>query len=311
MSDPRERRACESGRTFDGTMQLISYLHAGRSGFGFIEGGAALDVSRCDELEGCGGWASALSRHSVAHLHAMAKRRNRRCALHELTFLPPITDADKILCLGLNFRDHASEAGAPVPEKPILFARFGSSFVGHSEPVLAPRASRQFDYEGEIGIVIGKRGRCIPERSAMDYVLGYTVVAENSVRDWQTHSRQVTAGKNFFKSGAMGPSCVSRDEASDDAPFRIMTRLNGVLVQDGSSAELIFTAAQVLEYVSTFTLLIPGDIICLGTPAGVGMGRKPPLWMKPGDVLEVEIPRVGILRNPVVIDPAECAPGEA
>jgi 2-keto-4-pentenoate hydratase/2-oxohepta-3-ene-1,7-dioic acid hydratase in catechol pathway len=293
-------------------MQLVSFKSDGRKGYGFIEGDAALDLSGCARLKGCAGWAAALGEHSAEELQSLARRQGRRHPLAGLTLLPPITDGDKIVCLGLNFRDHAREAGLPIPPKPILFTRVASSFVGQGEPVLAPSVSEQFDYEGELAIVIGKRGRCITRVRAMDHVLGYTVVAENSVRDWQAHSRQVTPGKNFYRSGAMGPACVSRDEAGDHESFRILTRLNGVQVQDGSTAELIFSIAEVLEYVSIFTMLLPGDIVCLGTPAGVGMGRTPPLWMKHGDVLEIEIPRVGTLRNPVALDstaeqPAHCA----
>jgi 2-keto-4-pentenoate hydratase/2-oxohepta-3-ene-1,7-dioic acid hydratase in catechol pathway len=285
-------------------MRLASFKHGGVRGFGFLEGGVALDLSVCAGLEGCPGWAGALSERNVDELYAIAKRLARRCPVDEVVLLPPVTDGDKILCLGLNFRDHAREAGLAIPERPTLFTRVASSFVGHGAPVLAPRVSREFDYEGELAIVIGKRGRCISQRHAMDYVLGYTVVSDNSVRDWQTHSRQVTAGKNFYQSGAMGPSCVSRDETQDAKPFAITTRLNGAVVQDGTTADLIFSVEQVIEYISTFTMLIPGDIVCLGTPSGVGMARNPPLWMKDGDVLEVEIPRVGTLRNPVVMDTA-------
>lgn len=285
-------------------MQLVSFKYAGRNGFGFIEADSVLDLSSCAELAGCAGWAGALREHPVEHWHGLAQRSGRRCPVGELNLLPPITDGDKIICLGLNFRDHAREAGVPIPEKPILFARFASSFVGHGEPVLAPTVSEQFDYEGELAIVIGKPGRRISQQQALGHVLGYTVVAENSVRDWQTHSRQVTPGKNFYRSGAMGPSCVTRDEAHDENPFPIITRLNGIEVQNGSTADLIFSIAAVIEYTSTFAMLLPGDILCLGTPAGVGMSRKPPVWMKRADVLEVEIPRIGILRNLVVMDSA-------
>jgi 2-keto-4-pentenoate hydratase/2-oxohepta-3-ene-1,7-dioic acid hydratase in catechol pathway len=283
-------------------MQLISFKCDDRKGFGFLEPDVALDLSACTGLAGCTGWADALSEHSVEQLYALARSQGRRRPIGELALLPPITDADKILCLGLNFRVHARELGVPIPDKPALFTRVASSFVGHRESVLAPRVSQQFDYEGELAIVIGKRGRRISKEHALDYVLGYTVVAENSVRDWQTHSRQVTPGKNFFRSGAMGPSVVSRDEALDTNPFTIITRLNGTEVQNGTTADLIFPTAEVLEYISTFAMLIPGDVVCLGTPGGVGMGRKPPLWMRDGDVLEIEIPRVGTLRNRVVAD---------
>ena len=189
-------------------MHLVSFKYDAGRGFGFIEGDVALDLSACAELKGCSGWAAALGEHSAEQLQAMARRQGAHRAIDELTLLPPVTDGDKIVCLGLNFRDHAREAGLPIPPKPILFTRVASSFVGHGECVLAPAASEQFDYEGELAIVIGRRGRCITRSRAMDHVLGYTVVAENSVRDWQTHSRQVTPGKNFYRSGAMGPACV-------------------------------------------------------------------------------------------------------
>ena len=177
----------------------------------------------------------------------------------------------------------------------------GHEFSGH---IVELGANVRGFGEGELVAVIGRAGRRIPEHAAMDHVLGYTIMAENSVRDWQRHASQATAGKNFAASGAVGPWCVTRDVFAPDTTFRIITRVNGTVVQDGDTAQFIFSLPHVVAYVSTFTELLPGDLIALGTPSGVGMARTPPLWLRPGDLLEVEVSGIGTLRNRVVSDPA-------
>ena len=287
-------------------MRFASFATAdGGTGFGVADGDAVLDVSASRELGGRG-LAEALRRAGgPASLGSLASRIGARRNLDAVRLLPPVTDAERILCIGLNFTDHAAEARLPLPAQPAFFIRFASSFVGHGDDIVAPAVSNEFDFEGEVALVIGKPGYRIPPEAALDHILGVTILTDNSARDWQRHSRQVTAGKNFPRSGAIGPWCVTLDEGIDLGALTITTRLNGETVQQGSTADLIFGAEQAVAYASSFTPLSAGDLIALGTPAGVGMGRIPPLWMKPGDVLEVEVPGIGTLTNRVV---AEAAP---
>lgn len=220
----------------------------------------------------------------------------------EVKFLPPIPDADKILCVGFNYRGHAAETGTPLPKHPSIFVRFAASQVGHEQPVLAPSISAEFDYEGELAVIIGKAAWRVAAVDAMQYVAGYSCFAENSVRDFQSHARQATAGKNFLASGAFGPSLVTRDEIPDPAALELSTRLNGVVVQHAKLTDLIFSIPELIEYITKFTRLLPGDVISTGTPDGVGFLRKPPVYLKPGDHLEVDIPGVGLLRNQVIAE---------
>jgi 2-keto-4-pentenoate hydratase/2-oxohepta-3-ene-1,7-dioic acid hydratase in catechol pathway len=221
--------------------------------------------------------------------------------LDEIRLLPTISNpAAKFLCIGINYRPHMLEMGRDLPEYPVVFVRFASSFVGHREPLIRPRASQKFDFEGELAVVIGKRARHVPRARALDHVAGFSCLNDGSVRDFQRHSGQFTPGKNFVASGAMGPWIVTRDEISDPAGLSLETRLNGEVVQSESTGELIFGIAELIEYISIWTELMPGDVIATGTPGGVGAGREPPLWMKDGDQIEVEISGIGCLSNPVV-----------
>lgn len=219
-----------------------------------------------------------------------------------LRWLPPITDPDKIVCVGLNYTLHAQEAGMAIPKHPSLFVRFPGSQVGHLEPTVLPWASEHYDYEAELALVIGKEGRHIPTGDAMGHVAGYACFAENSLRDFQRHSAQATPGKNFEASGAFGPWMTTSDEVPDPTRLEVIGRLNGQELQRDRVANMIFSIPEIVAYISSFTRLLPGDVVVTGTPAGVGFTKKPPLYMKPGDVFEVEIPGVGLLRNPVVAE---------
>jgi 2-keto-4-pentenoate hydratase/2-oxohepta-3-ene-1,7-dioic acid hydratase in catechol pathway len=190
-----------------------------------------------------------------------------------------------------------------VPDRPSLFVRFAGSQVGHRVPVVAPRASPQFDYEAELAVVIGRTARHVAEADAMSHVAGYSCFAENSVRDWQTHSRQATPGKNFDRSGAFGPWIVTPDEAGPVGKMDVIGRLNGHEMQRDSAANMIFSVPAILAYVTTFTTLVPGDVIVTGTPAGVGFTRSPQVWLKAGDTFDVEITGVGVLSNGVIDEP--------
>lgn len=216
----------------------------------------------------------------------------------DVEFLPPVPDAAKILCLGLNYPGHQ----APVPGRPSVFVRFNDSLVGHGQPVEAPTISQQFDFEGELAIVIGRLASRVSVEDAKSCIAGYSCFAENSIRDYQKHASQATPGKNFPRSGAFGPWLTTADEVGDPEFLQLTTRLNGNVVQQASVGEMIFSAAQIVSYISEFTVLRPGDVIATGTPEGVGLTRNPPLWLHPGDLLEIEISRVGLLQNKVVLE---------
>lgn len=218
----------------------------------------------------------------------------------QVKVLAPITGMRKILCVGLNYVEHAAEGGHKPPEYPVIFIRFESTLTGDGAPLVRPACSEQFDYEGELVAVIGKRGRAIPKAHALEHVAGYTIFNDGSVRDYQRRTSQWTIGKNFESTGAMGPYLVSADALPRGASgLLLQTRLNGHVVQSASTSDMAFDVATLVEDLSRTMTLEVGDIIVTGTPSGVGMARKPPLWMKAGDICEVEIESIGLLRNPV------------
>ena len=220
--------------------------------------------------------------------------------VEDVRFAPCIPNPDKVICIGVNFRPHIEEMGHDLPKYPAVFVRFAGSQTGHGCPVVRPTASEQFDYEGELGVVIGKRARHVSREFALDYVAGYCCFMDGSVRNWQYQGLQFTPGKNFDRSGSMGPCLVTADEIPDPSILRLTTRINGKVRQEGRISDLVFDVPALLEYCSTFTELLPGDVITTGTPGGVGAAAKPPQWLKAGDLVEVEIPGVGLLVNPVV-----------
>jgi 2-keto-4-pentenoate hydratase/2-oxohepta-3-ene-1,7-dioic acid hydratase in catechol pathway len=223
--------------------------------------------------------------------------------LDDARWLPPVPRPERILCVGLNYASHASEIARDATAHPTLFSRFPSSFVGHGTPVERPRVSATLDWEGEIAFVIGDGGRDIAAADALDHVAGYTLMAENSVRGYQRHSRQATAGKNFDRSGSWGPWIITADEVPDPTALELRTYLNGKQKQKASLAELVFSIQTIIEYVSSFTQLVPGDVIATGTPAGIGLRETPPRFLRPGDELVVEIPGLLTLVNSVCDQP--------
>ncbi len=225
--------------------------------------------------------------------------------LESVTLLPPMARCGKIICIGLNYRAHAGEAGFEAPTYPAVFARFTTSLIGHRMPILRPTDSTSLDYEGELVAIVGRAGRRIARDAALGHVAGYAVGNDGSVRDFQFRSSQWTAGKNFDRSGALGPALVTSDELPGGCRgCSLKTRVNGKLVQSASISDLIFDVAALVELLSTFMTLEPGDAIFTGTPAGVGYAAKPPAFLQPGDCCEVEIDGVGTLTNPIAAEVA-------
>ena len=215
---------------------------------------------------------------------------------------PPLLRPDKIICLGLNYADHAAESGAAVPQYPELFSKFPSTLIGPGEPIVLPRVSQQVDYEAELAVVIGRSGRFIPADRALDYVAGYTILNDISMRDFQFRGRQWLPGKTFDRSTPVGPWLVTADEVPDPQNLTITTEVSGAVLQHSNTREMIFPVAETIAYLSQIVQLVPGDLIATGTPAGVGFARKPPRFLQPGDVVRVTIERVGTLENPVVAE---------
>lgn len=222
-----------------------------------------------------------------------------------VTYRPVIPRPGKVICVGLNYADHSAESGFKQPDYPTLFARFATSLVGHRQAIVRPRVSDQLDYEGEVAAIIGRTGRHISTTHALEHVAGYAVFNEASVRDFQTRAPQWTVGKNFDNTGAFGPMFVTADEVPPGARgLRIATRLNGATVQSARTDDMVFDVASLISIISEAITLEVGDVIVTGTPAGVGLARRPPLWMKPGDICEVEVEQLGLLVNPVVAEVA-------
>jgi len=216
-------------------------------------------------------------------------------------FLPPVRKPGKIVCVGFNYRDHSAEVGVEVPDFPNFFPRFVSTLTGHEQAIELPRASGQLDYEGELAVVIGRSGRGITEKEALNHVAGYSIFNDASVRDYQFRTSQWLVGKNFDRTGGFGPWLVTPDELPPGCVgLRVQTRLNGQVMQDGSTEVMVFDVAKIITILSEIMTLSPGDVIITGTPSGVGYKRKPPVFMREGDVCEVEIEGIGILRNHVV-----------
>jgi 2-keto-4-pentenoate hydratase/2-oxohepta-3-ene-1,7-dioic acid hydratase in catechol pathway len=276
-------------------MKFASFTINNAVSWGSVEGDAIADLGallseRFADLK------SAIAANALAEAAASAAKA-KRYSLSDITWLPVIPNPDKILCIGLNYEMHRKETGRAEVENPTVFGRFANSQTGHLTDIIRPRVSTDLDFEGELALVIGKAGRHIRQLDAWAHIAGYACYNEGSVRDFQRHTHQYTPGKNFPSTGAFGPWLVTADEIGDPGLLRLQTRLNGEVVQDATINQMIFDIPRQIEYCSTFTRLEPGDVIATGTPGGVGSRRNPPLWMKPGDIVEVEIDRIGLLRN--------------
>lgn len=277
-------------------MKLVSFVHGGREGFGVVVGDRIVDLTPHQAVVG-GSLHDALSRGALGRIADIAASAQPTLALADIAYLPVIPHPAKILCVGINYASHVRETGREMPQHPMFFTRFADSQVAHGQPILRPRASQKLDFEGELAVIIGKTARHVRAEDALDHVAGYACYNDGSVRDWQKHTIQFTPGKNFPQTGAFGPWLVTADEIPDPSQLTLTTRLNGEVVQQARTDDLIFSVGDVIAYCSTFTELRPGDVIITGTTGGVGAFRNPPLWMRPGDTVEVEISGIGILRN--------------
>jgi 2-keto-4-pentenoate hydratase/2-oxohepta-3-ene-1,7-dioic acid hydratase in catechol pathway len=284
-------------------MKFVSFSTKAGPGYGLLKADEIVDLSKW-----LGDRAPTLRDLLTNELVPEAENVGADCkpdlALAEVLLDPVIPNPDKIICVGLNYRDHVAETGRVVTEKPALFARYAGSQIGHLQPLVKPAVSDEFDYEGELAVIIGKGGRHIKAEDALAHVAGYSCYNEGSVRDWQRHTSQFLSGKTFAGTGAFGPWMVTTDEIPDPSRLTLETRLNGQVVQHTTTDLLITDVPSLIVYISTILPLLPGDVIVSGTPGGVGVKRKPPLFMKPGDVAEVEISSIGTLRNPVIAEAA-------
>ena len=232
---------------------------------------------------------------------AVALAGGKPIDLTKIEYLPVLSNPGKIICVGLNYADHSAESGFKQPDYPTLFGRFNSSLIGHGAPIIRPKLSEQLDYEGELAAVIGIGGKNISKADALKHVIGYSIFNDASIRDYQFKAPQWTMGKNFDNTGPFGPFLVTSDELPPGCRgLRLVTRLNGETVQSTMIDDMVFDVASQIAIVSEAITLSPGDVFVTGTPSGVGLARKPPLWMKAGDVCEVEIDQIGILRNPII-----------
>ena len=280
-------------------MKLASYQHDGKDTWGVVSGDGLIDMgarvgAKYPTLR------AVLEADALAEIESEAAGQSADQRVDAVTLQPVITHADKILAIGLNYRTHVEEGGRAIPEHPMIFVRWNDSQVGHDQPLVRPKVSHIFDFEGEMAVIIGKKARHVSEADSLDYIAGYSCFNDGSVRDWQRHTGQFTPGKNFFRSGSFGPFMVTSDEAGPPDSHTLITRLNGEEMQRATTDDLLFNVPQLMAYITAFTELNPGDVIATGTTGGVGFYREPQVFMKPGDVIEVDISEIGLLSNTIV-----------
>ena len=279
-------------------MRLISFLKNGSQHVGkMINETEALDVTL--SRPGIASLKDLLETDTLSELQSITEGRNLE-KISDLDLLPVIPNPSKVICVGINYVAHAAEAGRKVGDYPVIFQRYADTLVGHRQNLVCPIVSEEFDFEGELAVIIGKGGRHIRPEDAMSHVAGFSCFNDASVRDWQFHSHQYGMGKNFQNSGALGPEMVTADEIRDYRALEIESFLNGEKMQEGKLSQLAFDIPAIISYVSKAIAWRPGDVIATGTPSGVGFKRKPPIFLKEGDVFDVSIPGVGRLSNPVV-----------
>jgi 2-keto-4-pentenoate hydratase/2-oxohepta-3-ene-1,7-dioic acid hydratase in catechol pathway len=282
-------------------LKLISYEYSGRTSFGAVVGEGVIDLKRALSNRYLD-LRSLLAANAIGEAARVVAQGKVDYSLSELHLLPVIPNPGKIWCCGLNYMEHVRETQRELTEQPTFFLRFADSQVGHDQPMLRPPESTQLDYEAEIAVIIGKPGRRIQEADAWSHIAGYSCYNDGSVRDWQRHTSQFAPGKNFFRTGGFGPWMVTADEIAPGTVMSLVSRLNGQEMQRATTEMMIHGIARQIAYISTVAPLEAGDVIVTGTPGGVGSRRSPPVWMKAGDVIEVEVDRIGILRNVIADD---------
>lgn len=276
-------------------MKLLSYRHEGQSSYGILAADGVIDLRRRLSAQ-ARSLKALLAMDGLSHAAGFA-RDKADVPLSAIDLLPAIPDPTHIVCIGLNYEEHRAESARPVAAHPTIFFRVVESLQAHSKPLLIPQESDQFDYEGELAVIIGRGGRRIREADAWNHIAGVSCFNDASVRDYQYHTAQFGPGKNFPLTGAFGPTLVTSDELPADKVMRLETRLNGKVMQQADTSQMIFPIPRLIAYISTYMTLTPGDVIVTGTPGGVGAKRKPPVWMRDGDLVEIEIERVGVLSN--------------
>ena len=275
-------------------MKLVSYRMADRESYGAVVGDSVVDLqTRLPKTHRT--LRDVLRLNALDEIRPALEGQTGDCSLSDISFLPVIPNPDKILAVALNYDDHIAETGRDKTANPAWFIRVAASQVGHRQPVIMPKVSDNLDFECELAAIIGKGGHAISAASALQHVAGYSCYLDGSVRDWQRHTRQITAGKNFNFTGGFGPWLVTADEIPDPQVLDLSTRLNGNVMQQGNTRDMVFSVAELIEYCSTWTTLEPGDVIVTGTPGGVGFKRNPPVFMKVGDVVEIMVEKVGTL----------------
>ncbi len=286
-------------------MRFVSFADGGRNSVGAVLADGVVDLRDVDPAVSTSLDDLIIAGHqAMSDAYQAAERSNApRHSLDNLDLLPPVLNPGKILCLGLNYTDHAAEGGFDKPSYPVLFMRGRTSLLAHSKPMIRPVCSDRLDYEAELAVIIGSTARHLTPENALECIAGYAVFNDGSVRDYQRKTHQWTMGKNFDATGGFGPMFVSADEVPPGAAgLRIQSRLNGQVMQDANTSDMIFNVVETLCYLSEVMTLEPCDVIAMGTPAGVGHARKPPIWMKPGDVCEIEIEGIGQLTNPIAAE---------
>jgi 2-keto-4-pentenoate hydratase/2-oxohepta-3-ene-1,7-dioic acid hydratase in catechol pathway len=277
-------------------MKLVSYFARGRAGFGVVKGdGIVAFTGRLGALD----LKDLLANGGLGQARELASRQTPDLLFEEVKLAPVVGNAEKFLCIGLNYEGHRVETASPRSDHPQVFCRFNDSLTAHDDAIVRPLGNDALDFEGELAVIIGRSARRVDEAEALSVVAGYACFNDGSVRDWQKHTSQFTPGKNYPKTGALGPWMVTADEIPDPGSLMLETRLNGRLMQRDSTANMLFSVRRVISYCSQFTQLRPGDVIATGTPAGVGYRRSPPVFMQPGDAVEVEISGIGVLRSHV------------
>jgi len=283
-------------------MKLVSFSRLGKARFGAVVKDGVIDltgkldpdVNTIKEL---------ISLHMEDQAEEFIAGKNKDLSFSVIIFLPVIPDPEKIMCVGLNYVEHKKETGRPDVDNPTIFTRFADSQVAHMQPMIKPDNSDRFDYEAEMAIIIGKGGRFISEDEALNHIAGYACYNDGSIRNYQRHTSQYTPGKTFPGTGGFGPYMVTPSEVGDYRKLPIELRLNGNIMQKATLADLIFPIPRLISYISEFTVLSSGDVIVTGTPGGVGDKRNPPVYMVPGDIVEVDIGMLGVLRNPIIAAP--------